>query len=126
MVRFNEYLWGDDFSLVITQELSEQDFDYHLWYEHGFDLRCRETRDLELWLDMTGNLDADVSFGRLETEICAQPGLQADFLSSQADVRIRGGSSGGGSIGLFIANQQPLEPEFQKIVDENFWDLLSE
>lgn len=25
-----------------------------------------------------------------------------------------------------LENQQPLEPEFQKILDDNFWELLSE
>jgi hypothetical protein len=29
-------------------------------------------------------------------------------------------------VSYLIENQQPLEPEFQKVLDDNFWDLLSE
>lgn len=77
MIRFNEYLC-DNYYMVdairdisdeyfskkcweAIQELSEDDFNYDLWYEYGIDLRCRQVRDLELFLDLTGNLDADVA-----------------------------------------------------------------
>lgn len=27
---------------------------------------------------------------------------------------------------MFIANQKPLPPEFQKIINDNFWELLED
>lgn len=101
MVRFNEYLWSDDRTIEAVQEMSEEDFEYQLWYAHGIDLRCREARDLELWLDLTGNLDADIDYGHNIRWMCVK------IMNHLGD------------------NLKPLEPEFQKLVDENFWDLLS-
>lgn len=57
---FNAYLWADKKSSTLILSIAEHDFLGSLWRGDFFELFCWEYRDLELWMDLTGNLDADV------------------------------------------------------------------